>query len=69
MASLNSKTEPVKLEGEEIVDPTTLILQVAAQNADSFVDIVNNEDLSSTHIVQVGLLSGVLEYTNIYMTD
>ena len=63
MASLNSKTEPMKLEGEEIVDPTTLILQVAAQNADSFVDIVNNEDLSSTHIVQVDLLSGVLEYT------
>ncbi|GFG33559.1 hypothetical protein Cfor_03455 [Coptotermes formosanus] len=60
MASLNSKTEPVKLEGEEIVDPTTLILQVAAQNADSFVDIVNNEDLSATpHIVQVDLLSGI----------
>ena len=67
MVSLNSKTEPMKLEGEEIVDPATLILQVAAQNADSFVDIVNNEDLSSTHIVQVDLLSGVLEYTTIYI--
>jgi hypothetical protein len=70
MASLNSKAEPMKLEGEEIVDPTTLILQVAAQNTDSFVDIVNNEDLSSTpHIVQVDLLSGVLEYTIIYMSS
>jgi len=64
MASLNSKTEPMKLEGEEIVDPTTLILQVAAQNADSFVDIVNNEDLSSAHIVQVDLLSGICNSTS-----
>lgn len=64
MASLNSKTETIKLEGEEVVDPATLILQVAAQNADNFVDIVNDEDLSSPpHIVQVDLLSGMLACT------
>lgn len=60
MASLNLKTGTVKLEGEEIVDPATLILQVAAQNADNFVDIVNDEDVSSPpNIVQVDLLSGI----------
>jgi hypothetical protein len=63
MASLNSKTEIVKLEGEEIVDPATLILQVAAQNADNFVDAVNEDLSSSSHIVQVDLLSGMLECT------
>jgi hypothetical protein len=67
IALLGSKTGTVKLEGEEIVDPTTLILQVAAQNADNFVDIVNDEDLSSSpHIVEVDLLSGTL-HNHIHM--
>lgn len=69
IASLNSKTEPMKFEGVEIVDPATLILHVASQNADSFVDIENDEDLSSPpHIVQVDLLSGLLEYTTMCMS-
>lgn len=64
MALLNSKTETLNLEGEEIVDPSTLILQVAAQNADNFIGTVNDEDLSSpSHIVQVDLLSGMLGYS------
>lgn len=64
LSLLNSKTETLKLQGEEIVDPSTLILQVAAQNADNFIGTVNDEDLSSSsHIVQVDLLSGMLGYT------
>lgn len=64
IALLNSKAEVMRLEGEEIVDPSTLILQVAAQNADNFIGTVNDEHLPSpSHVVQVDLLSGMLEYT------
>ncbi|XP_069703058.1 uncharacterized protein [Periplaneta americana] len=60
ITSLNSKSDTLKLEGEEVVDPATLILQVAAQNADNFVNTVNEDDLTlQTHIVKVDLLSGI----------
>ncbi|KAJ9576410.1 hypothetical protein L9F63_006722 [Diploptera punctata] len=53
-----SKSETVQIEAD--VDPSALILQVAAQDADNFADSLNDADESSqSQIIQVDLLSGM----------